>query len=614
MVALVDWLEKQDEPRRTRAQESASLYEGKRLSGLHPSSYLESGTYSTDEYDRLYWNVTRRQCRSVQAKIAGSGDPKVQFMVTDGDWAVKRRAYHLDRFVEAQMHLPQGIYENCWALAQQAFLQAAVFGTGAIRIEPDPELGKVAMDLIPCWKIFFDPEEAAGGNPLTVGIKDSWDKDQLAARYESEDDKRAIMEAKPDKESLSRNAGATRMAEQVCVYEAIRLPVGPNDKGKYIRCVDGHVLDFEDYEREKFPIVFLHWARELFGTWATSLAEESELPVNALNETLQRMEESMRLTSKGVLIVDDTVADNQIVGNDDAVIIKLPKGAEYKYVSPSAWGPDTVEWLRMQLEQAFALTGINQDSSASRKQSGVTAGVAIRTLADMETEQFSIIYRQWQQMFIEIAEHVVECTRELAEAMQENGEELFVNWPGKRFLRKIKWEDVGLSKDQYQIQIDDVSGMKNSATDRLQLAQDLYGTGQISDVAFKQALLYLNTKDNLGADSKQRKLVGEWMEDWRDATPEKMESGEIQYRSPIPFMNLEDALLQAAEGYLDGQLDGIPDYNADLFLRFMEECDMKIQERARKVAEIQAQAGQGGAPQVTPAGSGMVQQPAAPAA
>ena len=594
VVAIADALWRDDSSRRDRYLQSASQYEGRKLSSLNASAYQKANVLQGDGWDALYWNLCRLLCKTAQAKIAGRQKPKVQFVSSNADWATKRRAKKLDRFVEAQMMQPQEGYEDVWQMAVRAFLDAVVFAPGWLKISADYEAGKVLINRVMPWKLLVDPCEAEYGQPQNLFEVSAWDIDKLIAVYPEHES--AILSAKAEEEMPTGKG--QRVSERRRVYEAWRLPIG-SKPGRWIRCIDGATLEWEEWTRDEFPFVRLDWTRELIGFGGTSLVEEVEPISDEVNYSLARIRESEHLTPKGVCIYEyGTIADEALRSNEDAINIPYKAGSQKPdWFSPQAFSPQSLEWVQLNYGKGFELTGISQMGATARKEPGVTAGVALRTIGDMQTELFSVVDRQYQQAFPAIARNIVACTRELAEEHKD----FAVRWPGGKFLQTIPWSDVDMPEDQYVVQLYSVSEMKNTPADRLQLAQELNAAGKLSDDALMRVIQYLDAPAEFEGRNKQRELIGRYIEEWLDATPETIESGKFRYRGPIPIgMNHEDAIMQVAQEYLAAQLDEAPEANLDFFLRFIQQADEHIQSKAKKMAELQAMAA-GNAPAPPPA-------------
>lgn len=582
LVTLCDSLEREQSDRRKRCLEAMCRYEARRIPGLHPGAYYRAAVFRTDSYEELRWALDRSICHSVQAKVAGKQRPKPQFVTNGADWGTKRKAKKQDRFVEAQLMQTQGVYEDAWQLGQRVLLDAEVFPTGgAVKISSDLDEERVVLERVFSWELYVDPLEARYGQPLNLFHVYAYDRDTLIDRFPEE---KALIEAAPDyEEDEDIVTSSLRVGNQVKVREAWRLPIGKS-KGRHIIAVQGAVLVDEPWERKEFPFYILRWTWELMGFGGTSLIEETAPTVDTVNTQIQRMADSVKRTSKSVCFYEEGgVNPEDIESNEDAINIRVKPGAQMpNYVSPQPFSAQDVQWVQMHAEKAFEIPGVSQMSATSRKEPGLTAGVAIRTVQDIETERFSVIFRMYEQMFVALARHIIACTREIA----SNNPEFAVRWPGKRFLQEIKWSEVDMPEDQYVIQIYPVAGVKNTPADRLQTVQELNAAGKLSDEALIETIKYLDSQKELDGVSKQRELIEQYVEQWLDATPEKEESGEFRYRPPIPYLpSLPDALVQVAQEYLDAELQDAPDYNKEFFRRYMTELDKQILQRQAKAAQ-----------------------------
>jgi len=249
-----------------------------------------------------------------------------------------------------------------------------------------------------------------------------------------------------------------------------------------------------------------------------------------------------------------------------------------------------MNFLNLMKQWQFELSGISEMSATSRKESGVTAGVALRTLADLETERFAVVFRQYEQFFTSMARRMVAETRKLAEEHKD----FAVKWAGGQYLATIDWEKCNLADDQYQVRIESVGSTKNTPADRAQLASELLSQGMISPQAYQSIIGsgMLDTPGEMDRNDRWRRWVEKQVESWLDTE----DGDEAPFEPPIKFMPLEQALLQVAEAYADALLDGAPEANREPFTRFMEMCDRMIKDRAAQALAAQQAAGPAPAP------------------
>jgi len=377
--------------------------------------------------------------------------------------------------------------------------------------------------------------------------------------------------------------------------------------------VENCCLVDEEWTRNEFPFVWIHWAKHLVGSDGTSLVEEVSSIADTVNDSVQRMQDSHTRTSMGVTIFEEgSIREEDLRSNEDAINIRYAPGkTPPQYVAPQPFGPANVQWVDMNVDKIHDISGVSEMLSHGDKPSGVTAAVAIRAVSDIQSARFSVIYRAYEEAFVALARQTVACTRELAATKKDFASK----WTGKGFMREIKWSDVDLEEDRYVIQVYPVGEVKNTPADRLQLIQELNAAGKVSDDALLQTIQYLDSAKEIESVSRQRELIESYIDQWLDATPEAEQAGTFRYRPPIPWMpSLPDALVQVAQAYLEAEMDEVPDYNKDFFLRFMQEVDLEIQAKETRAAQRAA----GKSMPIAPSGQDMgadampVPPPAAP--
>ena len=596
VIELCDALENEQKGRKVRCLQALSRYEMRRIGALTAGSYGTAGAIGgldiNDTGGTLRWATERSLANTAQAKIAGRAKPKSQFVTSDADWGTKRKAQKLDRCVEATTLRPQGAYADFWEVSQRVFLDSCIFPAAcAMKFTADCENERVDIARVLPWEVYVDPLEAQNGNPLSLFHIYPYDRDSLASQYPEHEEE--IFRASEYQDDLTRNvAGTSRVADQIKVREAWRLPISKTMKGRHVIAIEGSgkagsggvVLLDEPWERKEFPFIFLRWAWEVLGFGAVSLVEEVMPICDEVNQAVRRTQDVVNRTSQSVCLYQEgTVNEDDIKSNEDGINIRYNAGATPPtWISPPPLNTQTLDWIKLNQQTAYEISGISQASASGRKEAGVTTGIALRTISDMESERFAIVTKKYETACgIEAARQIVACNNEIATA----NDNYTLNWRGEASLRAYKWTDVTLPESAYDVY--PVSGIKNTPTDRLQLAQELNAAGKLSDDALLRVIEYLDAKQEVDKAGKQRQLIERYIDQWMDATPETQASGAFKYKPPIPWMpSLEDAMVQVAEAYLDAQLDGIPAFNEQFFLTFMTQLDDEMTKKGLRAAQI----------------------------
>lgn len=585
LIALCTALQREQKSRKTQCRDAASRYEMRRLGGLNPAAYYRAGAYSGTDGGTLVWPEERSIANAAQAKLAGQQKPKVQFVTSDSDWQTKRKSKKLDRFVEGQFMQAVGQYGDVWQLMLRVFLDACVFPAGgAVKIFADEEDGRVSYERVFTWELYVDPLEARYGQPRNLFHVYPYDRDELIERFpEAKEALLKLADFVDEDETDTGMRGTGRISNQVRVCEAWRLPYSKKKAGRHVIAVEGATLVDEEWTRNEFPFLWIHWSQHLVGSDGTSLVQEVASIADTINDLAKRMQDSVQRTSMGVCIFEEgSIREEDIRTNEDAINMRYAPGkAPPVWTSPVPFGPANVQFLQMNQAELHDISGVSEMLSSGDKPAGLTAAVAIRATEDVQSKRFSVIYRRYEDTFVGLARHTVACVRELF-AVNPDFES---KWSGKGFLKTLKWKDVDLEEDRYVIQLYPVGEVKNTPADRLQLIQELNAAGKVSDEALIETIKYLDSSKELESVSRQRELIESYIDQWLDATPEAEEEGTFRYRPPIPWMpSLPDALVQVAQAYLEAEMDDVPDFNKDFFLRFMQEVDLEVQKKEARAA------------------------------
>ncbi len=597
---VCDQWERDQSQRRIRMRRNIELFEGMRLGGLSPSSWFSNIELSSADWDYLRVNIARGLVHTAVAKIAGKQKPKTQFVVNDGDWAVKRKAKKMERFVEANMLARQGYAADAYELGLEAERDCCVADIGILKYEPNVERKCVDISRRLPWSVMVDPLDAQGGCPQTLVEAYPYDRFKLAAKHPKH--KEAILSA-PDiaGESGAQDfyGSASESGTHVLVREAYRLPFSKDKPGRRALIVGSVDLADEDWELDFFPYEFFIWEKRISGLYGASIVDNVYHLVGELNAAIQRMSDAERFGSNQYVSAErGSVDKTQLEGNIAKMLVEYKQGSpEPKFITPNAISSSTVQWWGLLKGQCFEIPGISQMGATGQKDPGVDAAIAMRTIENIATERFA---PQWQayerRMSVGSARQILACGRMVLESSKEKKTKYVVKWNGNGFLHDLELYDFDLEEDSYQIQPYAVSGLTNTPADRLSLATELLDRQIISQDGYLRVIQAKDIDAELARTNTWSQLIEKYIESWLDATPESEARGAqgdksgFMYRPPVKFMPLADLIVQVGRAYAFAELDGAPDYNLGFFIRFMGDCDREIQKIKAQEAALAAQA------------------------
>lgn len=568
---LVDCLDSDYTARDAQSLYCLSLYEGRSLTSLSPHAYL-------DEWRRgenvLNINVSRSACDTVQAEIAGRSRPRPMFMTSGADYRMRRRAKRLDKFVESQLRLPQGQYASTHELMEDVLLDALILGTGFAHVYSDND--SIAVDRVPINQIRVDQAEAAAGTPRNWFRRAPIDIDVALEMFGDDEVKRLAIETAPAYDDGS-SATTAKVSPPISYTEAWYIsPDASSKPGKHVIVIGSTIMVEEDWEHDCAPFVVVRWARERLSWWGKGLVEEGESIAREIDDNAEKLQARFQLCgSKRTYYHEESVNPELLELNEHEVLIPVKPGFQLPVeTSPQPVTASEVDWFEASFRRFYELTGVSQMNATSRKESGITAAVAIRTMNDMQSARFSVRARQYEQAFVTLGKLIVQVAREVA----GDSKGFKLPWPGNRFHGEIDWKDVDMDDSLYDVQVAPASSLPNTPQGRLSTTQELFQAGVISAPTFKRLLDWPDLEDEMRGETAERERL-----EWEiDRMLDAEEGEEFEFHPPDGYiLDLMGAMVLVGGEYHQAIVEGAPEYNCKLLRAYMGNLDQLIQRQSQ---------------------------------
>lgn len=534
-----------------------------------------SGKPTAPMRDRLSYNIVQSCIDTLTSRIS-QNKPKPMFLTQAGDSKLQRKAKKLDSFF-------YGIfYENdFYKLAPKIFRDACVFGEGIVHCYS--ELGRIRYERVLPYELLVDYLESHYGPESTYSLHRIKNIDRTVLREMYPDQAEAIMQM--TNTSVFISAQNRSVSDTVTVVESWRLPVG-GQKGRHAIVTDNAVLVDEDYEEQHFPFAVMRYSPRLYGYYAQGMAEQLVPLQVEINRTLISIQRSLYLggTHK-IFVKSGSKVIKSHFDNMIGTIMEYAGDTAPQYVVPQLVQPEIYNHLESMIQKGYQLPGVSQLSASSLKPLGIDSGKALRAVDDIQVQRFQTIAQAYESFAVDCSKIGVPVARK---AYEEHGN-IAVNVPGKRFIETIKWSEVDLEDDQFQLQIYPVSKLPQDPEGRLATIQEMMQAGLISPEAGRRLLDYpdLESEENLTNS----------VNDYLHMILDKMvEDGE--FTAPEPFDDLATARKLALEYYARGKLNNLEEDKLELLRRFMAQIDMLL--NPQTLAGPQGVAPQGGQPMANP--------------
>lgn len=522
------------------------LYQNAHLMGFGAANYNQTITQQF-AYAGLTWNVLKSVIDTAVSKL-GKNRPKPQFVTTKGNYTLQKRAEQMTDYLA-------GVFQSThvYDYGIEAFTDACIFGTGILKIFL--RNGELVVERVLPHEIVVADADAIYKTPRQMHQVKYMSRDVLKEMFP----KFATQIDTTRPEDMQYMSG--RSADLIPVTESWHLRSGPNaTDGRHAICIQGCTLYDERYEKDYFPFVVIRWTEPTMGWWGQGIGHELLGIQLELNKLLLRIQESIeRIAVPRVFIQHGSKVVSDHLNDTVAGIVKY-SGQPPVFQTAQAVGPELFNYVELLYRRAYEITGVTNLSATGQKPAGITAGVALRTLQDVETERFMAVSQRYEKMYLLIAEIMIDLTRDLAAQRPD----LAATVSKGKHIRSLKWADVELPKENYQIEMYATSWLPSTPAGRLQTVQELMQSGFLPK---EMALQLLNMPDIQGFYDISTAAY----DDVLNILSKIMDDGE--YTSPDRYMNLDLAVKVSQSMYLRGKTDGVPEDRLDMIDRFIRQCE-----------------------------------------
>ena len=514
--------------------------------------FLQGSTnYALLRQPRLTFNIVHSICQAATAKIA-KHRPAVSFLTDGGSFSQKRKAQLFNKFIQGQFY-DMRIYQ----VAQRAFLDSCIYGTGAIKIFE--QYGKIKAERTPPHELTLDPLEVENGNsPRQLFQTKRLSRHVLAEMFPEH--RNSIVEAAAIEENEYSEEDA-RKSDMIQCHEAWHLPSGPDaTDGRHIICIDSITLLDEPWEKGYFPFAFMRWTENPMSFWGNGLSKEVKGIQVEINKLLARIQEQMHLATPKVFIEDSSKIVQAHMNNRVWGVMKY-RGTPPQFFVPRAVSGEMFSHLDRLVERAYEMTGISQLPAQSKKPVGLESGRALREFSDIESERFMVVGQAYEQLFLDISEQIIELVRDVS-----SGDSSFTSksFDRKTGLEVVKWSEIDLDHDEYVIQVKPIGSLPQTPAAKLASVNEMMLNGMFSKEEAHQLLDF--------PDIERANRIKNAHIDVIDMAVEKMvEDGE--YIGPEPYMNLELGIKRVQAAYNLAILEDVPEERRELLRRWISQAD-----------------------------------------
>lgn len=398
---------------------------------------IQNGMKLNADYPSI--NVIKSCVDSVVSDIS-TAKPRPFINTVKGSYKTVKIAQQLQIFFDYIFSEESVYLKNCDALRD-----ACVFDSGYIYID---ETTLSVINVRP-WNIYTDPNERDKKQVYVVFPNSSIDA--LPEYVEKELNK-------SEKGLLHINYG---------LYYNIKL-------GVKALTINGEVRKIWDFNSKKVPVLRIMYTEPIASDHCLSIADMLvglQKEINILSRTIalaakKNPAQTVLLQNASNIAVGEL---NNEIGNIIQYNAESSSGSSPVTVVTPSFISDQYDAIRSRdIELAYNLVGKSQISASGKKEAGVDSGIAIATLADLQSERFQILLNNFINLFTEEAKLMTELGM---------GNETLIT--PSRYELKLTWNDVREDYLKMRIEFSSIDSLSKDPSERLKQLQGLAQSGVI---------------------------------------------------------------------------------------------------------------------------------------
>lgn len=528
--------------------------------GLSVYSYAGSNVSKMDRTkslpdDRPTFNLIQA-CTDTLVSRLTQNEPAPKFLTDGADYKQRHLAQELNRFILGEFYQTR-TYEK----SARALRDAIVMGTGVLKVYRGDD-DKVCIDRVMATDLYVDDNDSLNGDPQTLIQVKLVDRDKLLAHNP---DYRKVIDVTPQSYPDNSSDVGRSIADQVMVVEGWKLPSGSDPEmpgyvpGRHVISTLGGVLLDEEWNKPKFPFVFIKYSDPFLGYWGQGLATQlfgTQLSINRIMYTISR---AISLVGVPRVFIEQSSKVVKAHNNNEIGVLVTYSGTKPSYEIAPCNAPELYEERDRLIEYGFRQCGVSNMQATSQKPAGLNSGEAIRSYDDINTDRFAQLSKKYENLFVDLAYQVVDVAMDIA---KETGKYQTV-YPNKDGTKEIDLPKMSFLKDPFVIKCFTESSLPHQPAGRMATVTEQVQAGMLTIKEGRRLLKFPDLEQNEKLDNASEERIFKIL----DAI---VEDGE--YTPPDPFLDLQLATqltVQYINLYLAANLE---EDKADMLRTFFNQC------------------------------------------
>ncbi len=537
------------------------LYCGLSVYSYAGSNVSQMNRTRTLPEDRPTFNLIQA-CTDTLVSRIGQDRPEPKFLTDGADYKQRHLAQRLNQFILGEFYQVKA-YEKAIKILRDGL----VMGTGALKVY-EGEDGKVSVDRVMTTDLFVDDNDSINGEPQQMIQLKLMDRDKLLANSDKKAGK--IIEGTPQSYPDAAPDTGRTTADQIMVVEGWKLPSGPDQDARgyvpgrhTIATVNGIIFD-EEWNKAKFPFVFLNYSDPYLGFWGQSLATQLFGTQLTLNRILYTIAQAITLVGVPRIFLEQNSKVSKTAINNQLGVICTYSGVKPSYEVAPCNAPELYQERDKLIQYGFQQCGVSMMQASSQKPQGLNSGAALRSYDDISTDRMATFAKKYSNVFVDLAYLIADTAMDIAE---RDGKYQTV-YPNKDGTKEIDLPAMKFLKDPFVIQCFNESSLPRDPAGRMAEVTEQVQAGMLTIKEGRRLLRFPDLEQNERLDNASEERIFKYLDDI-------VEKG--KYEAPDAFMDLQLATqltVQYINLYLAANLE---EKKADLLRLFFKQCQALIQ-------------------------------------
>ncbi len=478
--------------------------------GLSVYSYAGSNVSKMDRTktlpdDRPTFNLIQA-CTDTLVSRLSQAQPQPKFLTDNADYKQRHLAQRLNSFMLGEFYQTKA-YEK----ATKILRDTIVMGTGCLKVyEGDDH--KVCVDRVMITDLFVDDNDSINGEPQQLLQLKLMDRDKLLANSPKKSE--AVIEGTPQSYPDNAPDSGRTTADQVMVVEGWKLASGPDKEapgyvaGRHtLATVNGIIFD-EEYNKTKFPFVFMNYSDPFLGYWGQGLATQLFGTQLTLNRILYTIARSITLVGVPRVFIDQSSKVVKAHNNNEIGVIITYSGVKPSYEVAPCNAPELYAERDKLIQYGFQQCGVSAMQATSQKPEGLNSGAAIRSYDDISTDRFAELSKKYDNVFVDLAYLIADCAMDIAKPKSEGGQGSYQSvYPNKDGTKEVDLPAMKFLKNPFVIQCFTESALPRTPAGRVQTVTDRVQAGMLSLKEGRRLMRFPDLEQNEQLDNASEERI-----------------------------------------------------------------------------------------------------------